>query len=56
MPGWQRQSEDCGCRVCNGYLEGQGNLESRLINPITHIVTLAIPLLNLAKSVVKGNN
>ena len=56
MPGWQRQSEACGCRACSGSLEGQGNLGSRLSNPITHIVTLAIHLLNLAKSVGKGDN
>ena len=29
------------------YLEGQGDLLSRLITPITHIVTLVIPLINL---------
>ena len=30
-----------------GYLEGQGDLVSRLITPITHIVTLIIPIINL---------
>ena len=29
------------------YLEGQGDLVSRLITPITHIVTLFIPIINL---------
>ena len=29
------------------YLEGQGDLVSSLITPITHIVTLVIPLINL---------
>ena len=29
------------------YLEGQGDLVSRLITPITHIVTLVIPIINL---------
>ena len=29
------------------YLEGQGDLASRLISPITHIVTLLIPIINL---------
>ena len=29
------------------YLEGQGDLVSRLITPITHIVTLVLPLINL---------
>ena len=29
------------------YLEGQGDLVSRLIIPITHIVTLIIPLIYL---------
>ena len=29
------------------YLEGQGDLVSRLITPITHIVTLIIPTMNL---------
>ena len=33
------------------YLEGHGNLVSRLITPITHIVTPVIPLINpLTKS------
>ena len=27
------------------YLEGQGDLASRLITPITHIVTLLIPII-----------
>ena len=29
------------------YLEGQGDLLSRLITPITHIVTPIIPIINL---------
>ena len=29
------------------YLEGQGDLISRLITPTTHIVTLIIPVINL---------
>ena len=29
------------------YLEGLGDLVSRLITPITHIVTLVIPVINL---------
>ena len=29
------------------YLEGQGDLVSRSITPITHIVTLPIPIINL---------
>ena len=29
------------------YLEGQGDLVSRLVTPITHVVTLVIPLINL---------
>ena len=37
-----------GLRV---YLEGQGDLVSRLVTPITHIVTLLIPFINpLTKS------
>ena len=28
------------------YLEGQGNLVGRLITPITHKVTLAVPMIN----------
>ena len=31
----------------NRYLEGQGDLVSRLIDPITHIVTLVILVINL---------
>ena len=29
------------------YLEGHGDLVSRLITPVTHIVTLVIPINNL---------
>ena len=29
------------------YLEGQGDVVNRLITPITHIVTLIIPIINL---------
>ena len=29
------------------HLEGQGDLVSRLITPITHIVTLIIPIISL---------
>ena len=29
-----------------GYLEGQGDLVSRLITPINHIVTLVITIIN----------
>ena len=29
------------------YLEGQGDLVSRLVSPITHIVTPVIPIINL---------
>ena len=29
------------------YLEGQGDLVSRLVTPITHIITLVIPIINL---------
>ena len=29
------------------YLEDQGDLVSRLITPITHIITLLIPIINL---------
>ena len=29
------------------YLEGQGDLVSRLVTPITHIVTEFIPIINL---------
>ena len=29
------------------YLEGQGDLVSRLVSPITQIVTLIIPIINL---------
>ena len=37
-----------GKRVINwGYLEGQGDSVRRLINPITHTVTLVIPITNL---------
>ena len=32
---------------CRHYLEGQGDLVSRLITPRTHIVTLFIPIINL---------
>ena len=38
------QGVGLGCRV---YLEGQGDLVSRLITPVTHIVTLIIPIINL---------
>ena len=30
-----------------GYLEGHGDLVSKLVTPITHIATLVIPLTNL---------
>ena len=33
--------------VCGVYLEGQGDLVSRLITSITHIVTPIIPIINL---------
>ena len=33
--------------VFKGYLEGQGDLVSRLITPITHIITLMISIINL---------
>ena len=33
--------------VRGAYLEGQGDLVSRLITPITHIVTPIIPIINL---------
>ena len=37
--------------LISSYLEGQGDLVSRLITPITHIVTRVIPVINLlAKS------
>ena len=36
----------CGCSFYS-YLEGQGDLVSRLITPITHVVTLLIPIINL---------
>ena len=29
------------------YLEGQGDLVSRVITPITHVVTLVLSLINL---------
>ena len=29
------------------YLEGQGDLVSRIIAPITHIVTPIVPIINL---------
>ena len=33
------------------YLEGQGDLVSRLITPVTHIVALVLPIINpLTKS------
>ena len=34
------------------YLEGQGDLVSRLLNPITHIVALVIPFND--RNLVKG--
>ena len=34
-------------RVSGPYLEGQGDLVSRLVNPITSTVTLAIPMIDL---------
>ena len=34
-------------KASTAYLEGQGYLESRLITPITHIVTLIIPIISL---------
>ena len=40
----QYRSQDAGA---NHYLEGQGDLVSRLIAPITYVVTLVIPLINL---------
>ena len=36
-----------GIHDMKGYLKGQGDLVSSLINPITHIVTLVIPLNHL---------
>ena len=33
--------------MVEGYLEGQGDLVSRLITTITHIVTPFIPIINL---------
>ena len=29
------------------YLEGKGDLVSRLITPMTHMITLLIPIINL---------
>ena len=34
-------------RMWGVYLEGQGDLVSRLITPITHVVTPFIPIINL---------
>ena len=31
----------------NPYLEGQGDLVSRLVTPITHIITIVIPIILL---------
>ena len=33
--------------LSTSYLEGQGDLVSRIITPITHIVTPIIPIINL---------
>ena len=51
---WGLKVAGLGCKVerCRGlvfrdYLEGQGDLVSRLIIPITHIVTLNITSINL---------
>ena len=33
--------------ACELYLEGQEDLVSRLVTPITHIVTLIIPIINV---------
>ena len=44
---------DCGAErgvFLVKYLEGLGDLVSRLITPITHIVTPVIPLIALNKS------
>ena len=32
--------------ACRDYLEGQGDLVSRVISPTTHKVTLLIPIIN----------
>ena len=46
-----RDLESEGTGVSRSCLEGQGDLVSRLITPITHIVTLVIPSINqLTKS------
>ena len=34
-------------KVVQGYLEGQGDLVSRLLTPLTHIVTQLTPIINL---------
>ena len=36
-----------GVLYAKEYLEGQGDLVSRLITPISHIVTPIIPIINL---------
>ena len=43
----QRLSQEMSQTTPITYLEGQGDLVSRLIAPITHIVTLLTPILNL---------
>ena len=45
----QEPKLDCCSRktIVALYLEGQGDLVSRLITPITHIVTPVIPRINL---------
>ena len=40
-------TERHGPNCPKSYLEGQGDLVTWIITPITHIVTLAIPLINL---------
>ena len=35
-----------GCGI-GAYLEGQGDFVNRLITPITHVVTLVVPIINL---------
>ena len=47
VAGKDTRSLDEGFRLWGVYLEGQGDLVSRLIAPITHIVTLLIPIITL---------
>ena len=42
--GQKTGSSDCIVELVDTYLEGQGDYVSTLVTPITHVITLDIPL------------